>query len=72
MQLSHQSDKMMMPQDISFNQIDQLKDATSVLSDGSVIRRVYLSDALENKRVAALNVMGSKWIMHPSNHVKCK
>ena len=42
----------------------------SVLSDGTEIPRVYKEDRLEEKRLDAINRMGTKWIMHPKNFVQ--
>lgn len=42
----------------------------SVLSDGTEIPRVYKEDHLEEKRLNAINRMGTKWIMHPKNFVQ--
>lgn len=43
---------------------------TSVLADGTVIRRVFEDDYLEEKRITAINYLGHKWLMHPVNAPK--
>lgn len=43
---------------------------TSVLADGTVISRAYTDDVLEDKRVDAINRIGTRWLLHPKNHVQ--
>ena len=43
---------------------------TSVLADGTVISRAYTDDALEKKRVDAINKIGTGWLLHPRNNVQ--
>jgi len=43
---------------------------TSVLADGTVIIRAYTDDALESKRVDAINRIGTRWLLHPKNQVQ--
>ena len=42
---------------------------TSVLADGAVIPRVYEDEVQEQKRLDAINRLGTKWILHPANSV---
>ena len=49
--------------------LDQFQ-PSSVLDDGTFVKRIYTSDILETKRVSSLNKLGSKWVFHPSNNIK--
>lgn len=47
-----------------------MNETHSTLNDGTVIPRVYKDDRLEEKRIEAINKIGTKWLMHPANFVK--
>jgi hypothetical protein len=41
----------------------------SILADGTQVLRMYADEVLENKRLAALNTLGTRWLHHPANKV---
>ena len=43
---------------------------SSLLDDGTEVKRVFSSEELESKRLLALNKLGGKWLLHPANNVK--
>lgn len=42
----------------------------SVLADGTKIDRIFEDDRLEQQRIDAINVLGTKWLLHPANATK--
>ena len=43
---------------------------SSILDDGTEVKRAFDSSELESKRLSALNKLGGKWLLHPANNVK--